>query len=90
MLVAGAARALGEDDDRDDRVRIFSLAARRLCIGLPWLLRSMMMWSEWRSAHPNTGTFVSSFLATQRSWNAGNAATTARTSKWLWWFDMNT
>ena len=50
----------------------------------------MMMWPACRSAQPNTGTFVSSFFATQRSWNSGSAATTARTSKWLWWFDMNT
>ena len=33
---------------------------------------------------------MSSFFATQRSWNSGSAATTARTSKWLWWFAMKT
>ena len=64
--------------------RIFSTAARRLAMACTWLLRSMMMWSEWRSAQPKTGTRVSSFLATQRSWNSGSAATTASTSKWLW------
>ena len=70
--------------------RIRSSAARRLRTACVLSLRSMMMWPDRLSAQPNTGTRVSSTLATQRSWYSGSAAITARTSNWLRWFDMKT